>query len=78
MCFVHRHHGYARVMTEAGMIRLLAVSRMLLEAIDDLGDDGIPVSDEFVAELLALVLVAEDRLEAWTGRHLNPVEPARR
>lgn len=53
------------------LIRVLAVSRMLLAALDeDVIDDDVVVSDEFKAELLLLVLAAEDRLDARLGQHL--------
>ena len=55
------------------LIRILAVSRMLLAALDeDISGDGndVAVSDEFKAELLLLVLAAEDRLDARLGQHL--------
>jgi hypothetical protein len=58
------------------LIRVLAVSRMLLAALDeDLIDDEVVVSDEFKAELLLLVLAAEDRLDARLGQHLFLVSP---
>lgn len=44
---------------------------MLLAALDeDVIDDDVVVSDEFKAELLLLVLAAEDRLDARLGQHL--------
>jgi hypothetical protein len=55
------------------LIRVLAVSRMLLAALDEDatdGDDDVVVSDEFMAELLLLVLTAEERLDARLGQHL--------
>jgi hypothetical protein len=53
------------------LVRVLAVSRMLLSALDeDLADDEVVVSDEFKAELLLLVLAAEARLDARLGQHL--------
>jgi hypothetical protein len=54
------------------LIRVLAVSRMLLAALDEDAFDGddVVVSDEFKAELLLLVLAAEDRLDARLGQHL--------
>jgi hypothetical protein len=53
------------------LIRVLAVSRMLLAALDeDVMDEDVVVSDEFRAELLLLVLAAEDRLDARLGQHL--------
>ncbi len=60
------------------LIRVLAVSRMLLAALDEdvIGDDEVVVSDEFKAELLLLVLAAEDRLDARLGQHLFLVSRA--
>jgi hypothetical protein len=53
------------------LVRVLAVSRMLLAALDEeLVDDEVVVSDEFKAELLLLVLAAEARLDARLGQHL--------
>ncbi len=53
------------------LIRVLAVSRMLLAALDErVLDDDVVVSDEFKAELLLLVLAAENRLDARLGQHL--------
>ena len=53
------------------LIRVLAVSRMLLAALDEgLDDDEVVVSDEFRAELLLLVLAAESRLDARLGHRL--------
>jgi hypothetical protein len=46
---------------------------MLLAALDEDatdGDDDVVVSDEFMAELLLLVLTAEERLDARLGQHL--------
>jgi hypothetical protein len=44
---------------------------MLLAALDeDVMDEDVVVSDEFRAELLLLVLAAEDRLDARLGQHL--------
>jgi hypothetical protein len=54
----------------ARLVRVLAVSRMLLAALDEDVDSGVVVSDEFKAELLLLVLAAEDRLDARLGQHL--------
>jgi hypothetical protein len=60
------------------LIRVLAVSRMLLAALDEdvIDDDEVVVSDEFKAELLLLVLAAEDRLDARLGQHLFLVSRA--
>jgi hypothetical protein len=60
------------------LIRVLAVSRMLLAALDEdaIEDDEVAVSDEFKAELLLLVLAAEDRLDARLGQHLFLVSRA--
>lgn len=61
------------------LIRVLAVSRMLLAALDEdaTGEyDDVVVSDEFKAELLLLVLAAEDRLDARLGQHLFLVSRA--
>jgi hypothetical protein len=60
------------------LIRVLAVSRMLLAALDEdvFDDDDVVVSDEFKAELLLLVLAAEDRLDARLGQHLFLVSRA--
>jgi hypothetical protein len=55
------------------LIRVLAVSRMLLAALDEDAiedDEDVAVSDEFKAELLLLVLAAEERLDARMGQHL--------
>jgi hypothetical protein len=45
---------------------------MLLAALDEdaIDVDGVVVSDEFKAELLLLVLAAEERLDARLGQHL--------
>jgi hypothetical protein len=60
------------------LIRVLAVSRMLLAALDEdaLDGDDVVVSDEFKAELLLLVLAAEDRLDARLGQRLFLVSRA--
>lgn len=61
------------------LIRVLAVSRMLLAALDeDATDeaDNVVVSDEFKAELVLLVLAAEERLDARLGQHLFLVSRA--
>jgi hypothetical protein len=53
------------------LIRVLAVSRMLLAALDEGAlDDDVVVSDEFKAELLLLAVAAEDRLDGRLGQHL--------
>ncbi len=61
------------------LIRVLAVSRMLLAALDEDAsdeDDNVVVSDEFKAELVLLVLAAEERLDARLGQHLFLVSRA--